>query len=166
MNRKGLNWQREDTMRKFYCMCEFGQIYHRQRCVVINHATAVTPETVPSQKKKEHLEETTDVVFEQFCTDVIAGNLHQEQKVLCMSKLLETYAECGKERGIDLSTIKHTMKKKQVERFPGLHFLKHNQRNRSELVYFHEMSLTKHTLIQMNQTTSSKISSSKLNSQK
>ena len=93
---------------------------------------------------KEHLKETTDVVFEQFCTDVIAGNLHQEQKVLCMSKLLETYAECGKERGIDLSTIKHTMKKKQVERSPGLHFLKHNQRNRSELAYFHEMCPTKH----------------------
>ena len=83
MNRNCLNWQREDTMRKLYCMCEFGHIYPRQRCVIINHATAVTPETVPSQK--EHLKETTDVVFEQFCSDVIAGKLYQDQKVLCMS---------------------------------------------------------------------------------
>ena len=36
-------------------------------------------------KDKEHLKETTDVVFEQFCTDVIAGNPYQDQKVLCMS---------------------------------------------------------------------------------
>ena len=50
MDRNCLNWQREDTMRKLYCMCEFGHIYPRQRCVIINQATAVTPETVPSQK--------------------------------------------------------------------------------------------------------------------
>ena len=65
-------------------------------------------------KDKEHLKETTDVVFEQFCTDVIAGNLHQDQKVLCMSKLHEMYVECGKEHGIDLSTTKQTLKKKLV----------------------------------------------------
>ena len=41
-------------------------------------------------KYEEHLKETTaDVVFEQFCTDVIAENLYQDQKVLCMSKLHE-----------------------------------------------------------------------------
>ncbi|WP_419592488.1 hypothetical protein, partial [Thiolapillus sp.] len=74
-------------------------------------------------KDKEHLKETTDVVFEQFCTDVIAGNLYQDQKVLCMSKLHEMYVECGKEHGIDLSTTKQTLKKKLVERFPGHHFL-------------------------------------------
>ena len=94
-------------------------------------------------KKEEHLKETTDVVFEQFCTDVIAGNLYPDQKVLCMSKLHEMSVECGKEHGIDLSTTKQTLKKKMVERFSD-HFLKHNQRNRSELVYFHEMSPTKH----------------------
>ena len=83
-------------------------------------------------------------MFEQFCTDVIAGNLYQDQTVLCMRKLHEIYVECGKEHGIDLSTTKQTLKKKLVERFPGHHFLKDNQRNRSELVYFHEMSPTKH----------------------
>ena len=61
-----------------------------------------------------------------------------------MSKLHEMYVECGKEYGIDLSTTKQTLKTKLVERFQGHHFLKHNQRNRSELVYFHEMSPTKH----------------------
>ena len=40
-------------------------------------------------KDKEHLKETTDVVFEQFSTDVIAGNLYQDQKVSCISKLHE-----------------------------------------------------------------------------
>ena len=61
-----------------------------------------------------------------------------------MSKLHEMYVERGKEHGIDLSTTKQTLTTKLVERFQGLHFLKHNQRNRSELVYFHEMSPTKH----------------------
>ena len=56
----------------------------------------------------------------------------------------EMYVECGKEHGIDLSTKKQTLKKKLVERFPGLHLLKHNQRNRRELVYFHEKFPTKH----------------------
>ena len=83
-------------------------------------------------------------MFERICTDVIAENLYQDQKVLCISKLHEMYVECEKEHGIDLSTTKQTLKKKLVERFPGHHFLKHNQRNRSELVYFHEMSSTKH----------------------
>ena len=94
-------------------------------------------------KDKEHLKQTTDVVFEQLCTDVIAGNLYPDQKVLCKSKLHEMSVECGKEHGIDLSTTKQTLKKKMVERFSD-HFLKHNQRNRSELVYFHEMPPTKH----------------------
>ena len=40
-------------------------------------------------KEKEHLEETTAVVFEQVCTDVIAGNLYQDQKVLCVTRLHE-----------------------------------------------------------------------------
>ena len=124
MDRNCLNWQRDDTIRKLCCMREFGHIYPRKRCAIINHATAVTLETVPSQK--EHLKETTDVVFEQCCIDVIAGNLYQDQKVLCMSKLHEMYVECGKEHGIDLSTTKQTLKKKMVERFPGLHFLNHN----------------------------------------
>ena len=60
-----------------------------------------------------------------------------------MSKLHEMYVECGKEHGIDLSTTKQTLKTKLIERFPGHYFLKHNQRNRSKLVYFHEMSPTK-----------------------
>ena len=69
-----------------------------------------------------------------------------------MSKLHETYVECGKEQEIDLSTTKQTPKKKVVERFPGLHFLKHNQRNRSEIIYFHEMSPTKHTYNEPNES--------------
>ena len=85
-------------------------------------------------KEKEHLEETTDVVFEQCCIDVIAGNLYQDQRVLCMSKVFEMYVECGKEHGIDLSTTKQTLKTKLIERFPGHYFLKHNQRNRSKLL--------------------------------
>ena len=96
-------------------------------------------------KKEEHLKETTDVVFEQFCTDVVAENLYQDQKILCMNKLHEMYVECGKEHGIDLSTTKQTLKKKLVLGFAGLHFLKHKQRNKSELVYFHEMFPTKHS---------------------
>ena len=65
-------------------------------------------------KEKEHSEETTDIVFEQFCTDVVAENLYQDQKILCMNKLHEMYVECGKEHGIDLSTTKQTLKKKLV----------------------------------------------------
>ena len=61
-------------------------------------------------KDEEYLKETTYVVFEQFYTDVIAENLYQDQKVLCMSKLHEMYVECGKEYGIDLSTTKQTLK--------------------------------------------------------
>ena len=61
-----------------------------------------------------------------------------------MSKLHEMYVGCEKEYGLDLSTTKQTLKRKLVKRFPGHHFLKHNQRNRNELVYFHEMSPTKH----------------------
>ena len=143
MHRNCLNWQREDTMRKLYCMCEFGHIYPRQRCY---HKSCYRSYTRDSSitKDKEHLKETTDVVFAQFCTDIIAGNLYQDQRVLCMSKLHEMYVECGTEHGIDLSTTKQTLKKKLVERFPGHHFLKHNQRNRSELVYFHGMSSIKH----------------------
>ena len=79
-------------------------------------------------KDKEHLKETTDVVFEQFCTDVIAGNLYQDQKVLGMSKLHKMYVEYGKEHGIDLSTTKQTLKNKPVERFPGLHFPPHEKK--------------------------------------
>ena len=33
---------------------------------------------------KEHLKETTDVVFEYFCTDVMAGNLYQDQRGVCV----------------------------------------------------------------------------------
>ena len=102
-------------------------------------------------KEKEHLEETTAVVFEHVCTDVIAG------KVLCVTRLHEMYVQCGKEHGTDLSTTKQTLKNKMVERFPGLHFLNHNKRNRSELVCI--TRCPRHTLrmSHMNKTTSSEI---------